>query len=112
VDFKRIRYLKQFFDCLDRWGLVRRDPFGNPIGMKRIVVFVLGWLTYARLSIYNRTEIKGTEKIQDLPREGVLFLSNHQTYFMDVICFYLFEDSIGEPLKFSSQMLPRVEQLI
>ncbi|MFM6942388.1 MAG: 1-acyl-sn-glycerol-3-phosphate acyltransferase, partial [Aquirufa sp.] len=56
--------------------------------MKRIIVFVLGWLTFARLSIYNKTEIKGTEKIKDLPREGVLFLSNHQTYFMDVICLY------------------------
>ena len=88
MDFKSITFLKKFFDCLDRWGLVRRDPFGNPIGMKRIIVFVLGWLTYARLSIYNKTEIKGTEKIQDLPREGVLFLSNHQTYFMDVICLY------------------------
>lgn len=88
MDFKSITFLKKLFDCLDRWGLVRRDPFGNPIGMKRIIVFVLGWLTYARLSIYNKTEIKGTEKIVDLPREGVLFLSNHQTYFMDVICLY------------------------
>src|SRR6185436_10662934 len=32
-------------------------------------------------------KISGTEHIKDLPRKNVLFVSNHQTYFADVITF-------------------------
>jgi 1-acyl-sn-glycerol-3-phosphate acyltransferase len=35
----------------------------------------------------NKLRIKGTEHIEELPRQNVLFVSNHQTYFADVITF-------------------------
>jgi 1-acyl-sn-glycerol-3-phosphate acyltransferase len=35
----------------------------------------------------NKLHISGTEHIKDLPRRRVLFVSNHQTYFADVITF-------------------------
>lgn len=44
-------------------------------------------MSYPRLAIINRLRITGTEHIKSLPKENVLFVSNHQTYFMDVIAF-------------------------
>ncbi len=73
---------------MDTLGLGERDPFGNPILFKRIVMGIMGFITYNRIRFYNKTEIKGTEYLDDLPENGVLFLPNHQTYFMDVICLY------------------------
>ena len=35
----------------------------------------------------NKLKISGTEHIENLPRRRVLFVSNHQTYFADVITF-------------------------
>jgi 1-acyl-sn-glycerol-3-phosphate acyltransferase len=35
----------------------------------------------------NRLKISGTEYLHDLPKNNVLFVSNHQTYFADVITF-------------------------
>ncbi|AWL07933.1 1-acylglycerol-3-phosphate O-acyltransferase [Aquirufa nivalisilvae] len=80
--------LTRLFQFMDTLGLGERDPFGNPIVFKRIIMVVLGFLTYSRLVMYNKTKIKGTEHLDELPERGVLFLSNHQTYFMDVICLY------------------------
>jgi len=36
---------------------------------------------------FNKLKIAGTEHIENLPRQNVLFVSNHQTYFADVITF-------------------------
>jgi 1-acyl-sn-glycerol-3-phosphate acyltransferase len=55
--------------------------------VKGTVYAVVGFLSYPGLNILNRLEIKGTEHIQNLPRKNVLFVSNHQTYFADVITF-------------------------
>ena len=37
--------------------------------------------------IINKLKIRGTEHIENLPLNNVLFVSNHQTYFADVITF-------------------------
>jgi 1-acyl-sn-glycerol-3-phosphate acyltransferase len=73
---------------LDFLGLFERDPFGNSVLLKRLIIFVLGSLTYYRLNIANRLKVKGTEHLLNLPNENVLFLSNHQTYFADVIALF------------------------
>jgi 1-acyl-sn-glycerol-3-phosphate acyltransferase len=39
------------------------------------------------LAIVNKLKIEGTENIENLPKGNVLFVSNHQTYFADVITF-------------------------
>lgn len=80
--------LAKVFRFMDTLGLGERDPFGNPILFKRIVMMILGFISYNRLTVYNKTKIMGTEYLENLPNEGVLFLPNHQTYFMDVVCLY------------------------
>lgn len=55
--------------------------------VRKIVYVIIGSLSYPRLAILNRIKISGTEHIRRMPRRNVLFVSNHQTYFMDVIAF-------------------------
>ena len=55
--------------------------------IRKIVYVIIGSLSYPGLAIINRIKIAGTEHIKDLPKNNVLFVSNHQTYFMDVIAF-------------------------
>jgi len=57
----------------------------NPI--RKLVYFIVGLFSYPGLSIINKIRISGTEYLKNLPREKVLFVSNHQTYFADVIAF-------------------------
>ena len=55
--------------------------------LKSIVYFFIGVFTYPGLAIINKLKISGTEHLKNLPRKKVLFVSNHQTYFADVITF-------------------------
>jgi 1-acyl-sn-glycerol-3-phosphate acyltransferase len=48
---------------------------------------IVGAVSYPGLVWVNRIKIEGTENIEKLPRNNVLFVSNHQTYFADVITF-------------------------
>lgn len=54
---------------------------------KALVYFFVGILSYPGIAIFNRLKISGTEYIKGLPKQNVLFVSNHQTYFADVITF-------------------------
>lgn len=65
--------------------MFRRDPFGHLLFLKRMLIFVVGWVTWFRYARYNKMIIEGTEHLEHLPQQGVLFISNHQTYFADVI---------------------------
>jgi 1-acyl-sn-glycerol-3-phosphate acyltransferase len=55
--------------------------------IKGIVYFIVGIFTYPGLNIINKLRITGMENLKGLPRRNVLFVSNHQTYFADVITF-------------------------
>lgn len=55
--------------------------------VRKIVYFIVGIFSYPGLAIVNKLRISGTEHISQLPRKNVLFVSNHQTYFADVITF-------------------------
>ncbi len=55
--------------------------------IKGIVYAVVGIITYPGLNIINRLRISGMENLKGLPKQNVLFVSNHQTYFADVITF-------------------------
>ena len=48
---------------------------------------VVGFITYPGLVLINKIKIEGTEHLKSLPKQNVLFVSNHQTYFADVITF-------------------------
>jgi len=55
--------------------------------IRSIVYAVVGIFSYPGLAIVNKIKIEGTEHLERLPRQNVLFVSNHQTYFADVIAF-------------------------
>jgi len=55
--------------------------------VKSLVYAVVGFISYPGLMWVNKLKVSGTENIKDLPRHNVLFVSNHQTYFADVITF-------------------------
>ena len=52
---------------------------------KKILYFVIGVVSYPGIAIVNKLRITGTEHLKGLPKKNVLFVSNHQTYFADVI---------------------------
>lgn len=56
--------------------------------IRKLVFFVVGLATYPGLAIINRLTVSGTEYLRQLPKQKVLFVSNHQTYFADVITFF------------------------
>jgi 1-acyl-sn-glycerol-3-phosphate acyltransferase len=55
--------------------------------VKGIVYSIVGVFTYPGLNMVNKLSIKGMEHLENLPRQNVLFVSNHQTYFADVMTF-------------------------
>ncbi len=46
---------------------------------------IVGIFTYPSLALFNKLKISGTENLKGLPKQNVLIVSNHQTYFADVI---------------------------
>jgi 1-acyl-sn-glycerol-3-phosphate acyltransferase len=57
----------------------------NPL--RKLIYGIVGIFSYPGLAIVNKLNISGTEHLRSLPRKNVLFVSNHQTYFADVITF-------------------------
>lgn len=55
--------------------------------VRKIVYVIVGIVSYPGLAMINKIKISGTEYLTKLPRSNVLFVSNHQTYFADVIAF-------------------------
>src|SRR5215204_5082778 len=55
--------------------------------VRKAVYALVGVVSYPGLAIVNKLKIRGTEHIANLPKQNVLFVSNHQTYFADVIAF-------------------------
>jgi 1-acyl-sn-glycerol-3-phosphate acyltransferase len=55
--------------------------------IRSVIYAVVGAITYPGLAIINKIKIEGTEHFKNLPHRNVLFVSNHQTYFTDVIAF-------------------------
>ncbi len=55
--------------------------------LKKIVFGIVGFASYPGLTMVNKLEINGMDHLKDLPQTNVLFVSNHQTYFADVMAF-------------------------
>lgn len=64
-----------------------RERLKNIKLVRKLVYAIVGLASYPGLAIINRLKISGTENIKNLPPNNVLFVSNHQTYFADVITF-------------------------
>ncbi len=76
-------------------GLFKRNPFGHILFIKRFLIRVLGAVTHSRFRGFNDLQIEGSDVIKNLPETNVLFISNHQTYFADVIAmFHVFNASL------------------
>jgi 1-acyl-sn-glycerol-3-phosphate acyltransferase len=75
--------------------LFKRNPFGQILFIKKIVIRMFGLLSHSRYRKFNSLHIEGSEILRNLPDSGVLFISNHQTYFADVAAmFHVFNASL------------------
>ncbi len=63
------------------------DRLRNISLIRKMVYFIVGIVSFPGLAIVNKLKISGAEQLKKLPRQNVLFVSNHQTYFADVITF-------------------------
>jgi 1-acyl-sn-glycerol-3-phosphate acyltransferase len=52
-----------------------------------MIYSIVGIFSYPGINMVNKLNIKGMEHLENLPHRNVLFVSNHQTYFADVITF-------------------------
>ena len=77
-------------------GLFKKNPFGHILIVKKWLIRIFGALTHRRFRGFNELQIEGSEIIKDLPDTNVLFISNHQTYFADVVAmFHVFNASLS-----------------
>lgn len=77
-------------------GLIKRNPFGHILFIKKWLIRIFGAITHRRYRGFNELRIEGSEIIKDLPDRNVLFISNHQTYFADVVAmFHVFNASLS-----------------
>ena len=77
-------------------GLFKRNPFGHILLVKRGLIHIFAVLTHKRYRGFNSLQIEGSEIITKLPETNVLFISNHQTYFADVVAmFHVFNASLS-----------------
>jgi 1-acyl-sn-glycerol-3-phosphate acyltransferase len=75
--------------------IIKRNPFGHILFFKKWLIRILGPLTHRRFRGFNELKIVGSEIIKSLPEKNVLFVSNHQTYFADVVSmFHVFNASL------------------
>lgn len=77
-------------------GLFKRNPFGHILFLKKWLIRILGAMTHRRYRGFNELQIDGSEILKTLPDTNVLFISNHQTYFADVVAmFHVFNASLS-----------------
>lgn len=69
-------------------GLFKRNPFGHILFFKKILIRIFGFISHRRYRGFNELQIEGMEIIKTLPETNVLFISNHQTYFADVVAMF------------------------
>lgn len=69
-------------------SLLARNVFGQSIVLKKIIMSAVSACFYPVFRWRNPLTVEGTERLRGLPGAGVLFVSNHQTYFTDVICMH------------------------
>jgi len=77
-------------------GLFKKNPFGHILFLKLWLIRILGAISHRRFKGFNSLKIEGSEIIKELPPNNVLFVSNHQTYFADVVAmFHVFNASLS-----------------
>jgi 1-acyl-sn-glycerol-3-phosphate acyltransferase len=68
-------------------GVVARTFLGRWLRRGLLAGFGVGF-TVPYLAILNDVQVEGDELLHGLPRRNVVFLANHQTYFLEAIAFF------------------------
>lgn len=77
-------------------GFLKKNPFGHILFLKKWLIRIMGVMTHRRYRGFNELQIEGSEIFKNLPDNNVLFVSNHQTYFADVVAmFHVFNASLS-----------------
>ena len=76
--------------------MFKKNPFGHFLFLKKWLIRIMGCMTHRRYRGFNQLQVEGSEVIRQLPENNVLFVSNHQTYFADVVAmFHVFNASLS-----------------
>jgi len=76
--------------------LLKKNPFGHYLFLKKWLIRLLAVISHRRYKGFNTLDIEGADVIRSLPGNNVLFVSNHQTYFADVVAmFHVFNASLS-----------------
>ena len=67
--------------------VVARTFLGRWLRRGLLAGFGVGY-TVPYFAILNDVHVEGDEVLKDLPRKNVVFLANHQTYFLEAIAFF------------------------
>ena len=74
---------------------MKKNIFGQYLIIKRAIIRIIGALTHRTFN-NKRFNIEGTSLLKKIPNNNVLFISNHQTYFYDVIAMlHVFNASVN-----------------
>ena len=74
---------------------MKKNIFGQYLLVKRALIRTIGVITHRTFN-NKRFDIKGTSLLSEIPNNNVLFISNHQTYFYDVIAMlHVFNASVN-----------------
>lgn len=77
-------------------GLFKKNIFGQFLILKKWIIRIAGVLSHRRYRGFNELQIEGSEILRNLPEQKVLFISNHQTYFADVMAmFHVFNAALS-----------------
>ena len=77
-------------------GLFKKNIFGQFLILKKWIIRIAGVLSHRRYRVFNELQIEGSEILRNLPEQKVLFISNHQTYFADVMAmFHVFNAALS-----------------
>ena len=73
---------------------MKKNFLNQSILLKRIIIACVGFITHRTFRSKN-FKIIGSQNLNNLPDNNVLFVSNHQTYFYDVIAMlHVFNSSV------------------
>ena len=76
--------------------MFKKNPFGHFLILKKWLIRYMGIITHRRYRGFNELKIEGSNIIKELPNSNVLFVSNHQTYFADVVAMlHVFNASLS-----------------
>lgn len=68
--------------------MARKNVFGQSIWFKKKIFQVVGRFVLWYLLKPNKVSVSGSKVLTEIPGENVLFISNHQTIFTDVIAMF------------------------